>query len=771
MSDNPEAYERGHGSNSVIDDAAWIILGPGLRGEPSPILTTETTWTAQNARDFYTRIKSADRSARTFGDKLADQLRGAPDSVIALAAELIYLQVLPLSSVTAQTKRKRVDNVLSWATQPLQLSQPLRDGLEAEGVFSGGAGFNIRVWQHLLWLCQFIEHWWDTPAEQRVRALSDPWAFRDLAAEVPGNEGAIRLTLDMLAWPPYFGETVSEKDRRRIRDAFAHHIGGAAGDKDADVDKDLWHIRTVLQQPGKPWLSWYDEPFLSEWDGTASRSGSPSGRHAWLLRPGQGGPALLDAWLREGFVSLPASNLRLDLDTADETAVRDAVDEGYSHLDYARRLLLNRADRAFILRMAANDLVLVLGGNDVHLGAISDDPYWSESEGSRLRRNVDWLPSPIPRDDLPEPVPALLDKQGDVVDLTSALDALQALEASLTDTAEVPDREAPETPRAASSLPPLPAASAELAESVYIDRDTLQEYLDLLDARQQLVFYGPPGTGKTYLAEALGAHIVGGDRSRLRTVQFHPSYAYEDFFEGLRPVVDGDHVTYALVPGPLRRLVAEATTPGNEGTPYVLVIDEMNRANLAKVFGELYYLLEYRDHSITLQYSGPESEDFRLPKNLFIIGTMNTLDRSISMVDAAIRRRFPFVELHPAVEPVASVLPNYLAAQHADGLRARLLTALNEGVDERDLQLGPSYLMNDAATTASGLERIWRYDILPLLDDHFYGARTPEQIRDQFGLDALLARMGGIGPMDVAVPDAAGLAAPQHASEPETVES
>ncbi|KFF57943.1 ATPase AAA, partial [Cryobacterium sp. MLB-32] len=147
----------------------------------------------------------------------------------------------------------------------------------------------------------------------------------------------------------------------------------------------------------------------------------------------------------------------------------------------------------------------------------------------------------------------------------------------------------------------------------------------------------------------------------------------------------------------------------------MLIIDEMNRANLAKVFGELFYLLEYRNEGIRLQYSG-KGETFKLPENLFIIGTMNTVDRSISLVDAALRRRFPFVELHPGVEPVRSVLRLYLAAHHEPDLRARLLDALNKRINERDLQIGPSYLMKPDASTQAGLEMIWKYEILPLLE-------------------------------------------------------
>ena len=176
-------------------------------------------------------------------------------------------------------------------------------------------------------------------------------------------------------------------------------------------------------------------------------------------------------------------------------------------------------------------------------------------------------------------------------------------------------------------------------------------------------------------------------------MQFHPSYAYEDFFEGFRPVsADGGSVGFTLTAGPLRKVASEARA--NPGEPYVLIVDEINRANLAKVFGELYFLLEYRGPSIALQYSPGEA--FTLPPNVFFIGTMNTADRSIALVDAAIRRRFAFVELHPDDPPVRDVLAKWLAASHKDrDERAGLLRALNKAIDEedRDFKIGPSYLM------------------------------------------------------------------------------
>ncbi|MGF3055551.1 AAA family ATPase [Microbacterium sp. YY-01] len=559
---------------------------------------------------------------------------------------------------------------------------------------------------------------------------------------------------DVLTWiDNAFGETFTDEDRQSVHSrnepkwenqvAWVRHqmvdAGLIAPFSAGKSERGLWALTENGWAAAAEIVS-VDEssqsaqiPSVSgeEWGRTRGRAKHAVGGRAWLIRPGQGGSTLAKTWRRESFVSLSAQNLSIDTETATETDIREAVDSGYPHLDYAQRLQITQAAQAFIVRMSADDIVLTVSDDHAWIGTLVGEPYESTHEQSMLRRSVDWLAEPVARADLPVPVPGLLDKPGDVVDLTIAIDALAALAAAFTDTADDIDADSLQV---ASSVM-IPDASDSLAADLFMPRAVLQEWLDVLADRRQMVFYGPPGTGKTFVAEALGRHIVGTETDRVQTVQFHPSYSYEDFFEGLRPVVENGNLTYSVVPGPLRKLVAEATTPGNESQAYVLIIDEMNRANLAKVFGELYYLLEYRDQAISLQYS--PSKDFRLPKNLFIIGTMNTLDRSIAMVDAAIRRRFPFVELHPSIEPVSGVLDAYLSAQGSTRYRARLLAALNEGIDERDLQVGPSYLMTSSAATQPGLERIWKYDILPLLDDHFYGRITPEQVRAQFGLAAL----------------------------------
>lgn len=279
-------------------------------------------------------------------------------------------------------------------------------------------------------------------------------------------------------------------------------------------------------------------------------------------------------------------------------------------------------------------------------------------------------------------------------------------------------------------------ADAHLADSLFFDQDWLQKQLDLLERRGQVILYGPPGTGKTFVAMTLAEHIAG-DNNYTEIVQFHPSYSYEDFFQGYRPVTSAaGSLTYELKDGPLRRIVEQAVK--NPEFNYVLVIDEINRGNLAKIFGELYFLLEYRDQPIKLQYSKDDEDFFVLPANLFLIGTMNTSDRSIALLDAAMRRRFSFVELHPDKLPTKAVLTRWLDRHGLDNEPASLLAEVNSRIGDTDFRIGPSYLMpRDGQFRSGQLEEIWEYEILPLLTEHHYGERV--DVEKVYGLKALRA--------------------------------
>ena len=277
----------------------------------------------------------------------------------------------------------------------------------------------------------------------------------------------------------------------------------------------------------------------------------------------------------------------------------------------------------------------------------------------------------------------------------------------------------------------LRAADEMLAQKLLLPAAWLQDdVIDLLAEKRQVIFFGPPGTGKTYVAQALAEHLTAGG-GRWELVQFHPSYTYEDFFEGYRPEqANGGTLTYELKPGVLRRLADEARANGDK--PYILVVDEINRGNLPKIFGELLFLLEYRDRAVPLQYS-PEVE-FSLPENLYVIGTMNTADRSIALVDAALRRRFYFVPFMPREAPVSNLLRLWLERHHHPDEPARLLDALNARIANDEIAIGPSYLITGTGAYPN-LDRVWRHAIMPVLEEYFYGSGM--NLEEQFGLAAL----------------------------------
>ncbi|RJQ76147.1 AAA family ATPase [Pseudonocardiaceae bacterium YIM PH 21723] len=541
------------------------------------------------------------------------------------------------------------------------------------------------------------------------------WALADDGAKAlaayPGDELIAELTRQYT-------------EIRRQRTTAAEQMAGKA---------DLVSQALALIPPGS-WTSFHDLGQLVEEDPMTvanflAHVRTENGHRVALPNGSLPGANLINMWFRGG-----------DLD---QKLTKEGVTFVDGKLSPDRRL--NATDLRGLMSSTGRRAWLLGSGYDIAAGfqgaqfGVGDYALKVIGQGVLIGRimrvdsndtDIHWLNDdrPLFVEELDEGLRVKLRTQSPLVELT---DELEAIEALLSDEPSVVQHQA-------ASLPDI---QQDRADKIMYPKEWLQNLVDLLSERKQIILYGPPGTGKTFLADKLAEQLT--EPSAIKLVQFHPSFSYEDFFEGFRPTPGEDgKVTFAKRPGALRVLVDAARK--KPLVPHILIIDEINRANLPKVFGELYFSLEYRERPITLMYS-PDEADFTLPDNLFVIGTMNTSDRSIAQVDAAIRRRFDFVELHPQKEPVDKLLDNWLAElTKRDQVKfnkdaPEMLRRLNKRITDWDLRIGPSYLMRkEIYQSENGLERVWKHSIMPLLAEHTYG-QGPDALLP-FGLKALGAQ-------------------------------
>lgn len=268
---------------------------------------------------------------------------------------------------------------------------------------------------------------------------------------------------------------------------------------------------------------------------------------------------------------------------------------------------------------------------------------------------------------------------------------------------------------------PIPYTRADFLADTHLTPTHADEIWKLLHDKKQVIFFGPPGTGKSYVAQHLARWLTDQKEpssDQVEMIQFHPAYSYEDFIEGIRPkskpAGEGRFVVdYPAQAGVFRRFCERAAQ--NLDRPHVFIIDEINRGNIPRIFGELMLLLEYRNKSVALPYSGKR---FSIPPNVYLIATMNTADRSIALVDFALRRRFHFIPFAADPDLFERWLDNHdIPIPYLAELYRRLS---QDAIDDANFAIGPSYFM-DPDLTETKLARIWRYSIEPYLEEYYVG--------------------------------------------------
>lgn len=265
----------------------------------------------------------------------------------------------------------------------------------------------------------------------------------------------------------------------------------------------------------------------------------------------------------------------------------------------------------------------------------------------------------------------------------------------------------------------------DFLNDVFISEKEYDILSTLLKRKKNIILQGAPGVGKTYAAKRLAYSILGQkSKKNIKVLQFHQSYSYEDFIAGFRPTENG----FSLESGPFYDFCKDAE---NDSVPYFFIIDEINRGNLSKIFGELLMLIEAdkRSEKVSLLYL---NEEFGIPENVYIIGMMNTADRGLAVIDYALRRRFAFYEMKPAFDTERFKAKLSGSCSETENLIS-VIKNLNTAITEDDslgpgFQIGHSYFCSDEPLSKLDLEAIVEYEIIPLINEYWFD--EPSKIED-----------------------------------------
>jgi len=735
--------------SKTLYEAACAWRDECLIGDGS-LFGSERLWTLERFSELKRLyVDRPDESKRSFIDKLKDQLADGSPETVRLAAELFWPMLLFTASQKPATKIIKMRLVWQWSGAAFPDDLDILEPSLLTGVGSTGPAFQNQFWREYAYAIRLFLAIKAKPVAERRALLSDGWtlaAFLDESDESGARQFYHMLTF--LLFPDLFEHIASRNHKSAILTTFGDAASTTAARDRVAVDKALHAIRTRLGAAHGEGFDYYATKIIRDaWYPVSQADADPESEplaaskpsmperyrdaRFWAVGAGTKG-SLWDSFKSSGFIGIGFDDYGQDASssTRDEILERLSITRGGDHKPTNGALALYQ----FASEMRVGDYVFAKQGRSTILGfgrVTSGYRYEQGARGFSHRRDITWIKT--------GPWHLSPDRRITTKTLTEFTAYPDWLFYALTLIGELPAAGgatiAAESPaQAYASVPETTAYGLDelFAEGVFRERLKLEKDLEAWEGTRNLILSGPPGTGKSWLASRLAWVMLGSkDNSRLKRIQFHQSYAYEDFVRGWKP----GGGSFVLRDGPFLEFCALAREDPNR--PYVLLIDEINRGDMSRVFGELFSLLEKdkRSPEYAMRLGCPRDgeEPFFVPPNLYLIGTMNTADRSLAVVDYALRRRFSFVTLEPAFE--LDSFSDYLDSERVGAsseLIAKIvesMTALNEEI-EKDRNLGRGYEIGHSYFTLApdddvDVDEAWYQSIIdtrimPTLEEYWF---------------------------------------------------